>query len=160
MLSSYSPETCTCPSTTTCYHILACRMSLGLAVEDKRSAVNLTRLRIYVQKHVEKKCGRKRPNLPLGRHCWGPSYPLVRMGDNGWWCVWLIHTDTDFDWILPNSLSVFLCCLRDFMISQRFLWKIQWEFRSITFVCSWPSPFAAPTLSPLPTNFRDCVLLL
>ena len=61
MLCSYSPETCTCPSTTTCYHILACRLSLGLKVEDKRSAVNLTQLRRNARKRVEKKCGRRCP---------------------------------------------------------------------------------------------------
>ena len=57
----FPKETCTCPSTTTCYHILACKMSLGMAVEGKRPAVNLTRLRSNARKQVEKKCGRKQP---------------------------------------------------------------------------------------------------
>ena len=57
----FPKETCTCPSTTTCYHILACNLSLGMATDTKRPVVNLTRLRSNARKRVEKKCGRKRP---------------------------------------------------------------------------------------------------
>ena len=57
----FPKETCTCPSTTTCYHILACKLSLGMATDTKRPVVNLTRLRSNARKRVEKKCGRKRP---------------------------------------------------------------------------------------------------
>ena len=57
----YPKETCTCPSTTTCYHILACKLSLGMATDTKRPVVNLTRLRSNARNRVEKKCGRKRP---------------------------------------------------------------------------------------------------
>ena len=56
----FPKETCTCPSTSTCYHILACRMSLGMKVEDNQRTVNLTRLRSNARKRPEKKCGRKR----------------------------------------------------------------------------------------------------
>ena len=57
----FPKETCTCPAASTCYHILACRMSLGMKVEDKQCTVNLTQLRSNARKRPEKKCGRKRP---------------------------------------------------------------------------------------------------
>ena len=43
--------------------VLACKMSKGMAVEGKRPALILIRLRSNARKQVEKKCGWKRPRL-------------------------------------------------------------------------------------------------
>ena len=54
-------ETCTCPSTGRCYHVLAVRMSVGLETIDSQRKVNLTRLRKNTRSKVEKTSGRKVP---------------------------------------------------------------------------------------------------
>ena len=41
----FPKESCTCPSTTTCYHILAAKNSIGIEVKIPYSHWNLTELR-------------------------------------------------------------------------------------------------------------------
>ena len=54
-------ETCTCPSTTSCYHILAPKMSIGMNIEKILSRWNLTEFHRKARCRKEKKSGRKRP---------------------------------------------------------------------------------------------------
>lgn len=53
--------TCTCPSTSSCYHVLAVKLSVGLEDSEAKRKINLTQLRRNVQSRVEKKSGRKAP---------------------------------------------------------------------------------------------------
>ena len=55
-------ETCQCPSTTECYHIIAAKKAIGMSTES-RSKLNFTELRKRSRKRVDKKSGRKRPRL-------------------------------------------------------------------------------------------------
>ena len=58
----FPAETCSCPSTSTCYHIAAARMAVGLHVESsRRKSMNLTQLRKNKRKRADKKSGRKAP---------------------------------------------------------------------------------------------------
>ena len=54
-------ESCTCPSTNTCYHILAARMSIGLIDKSFKKRINLTQLRRNTRPKTQKKSGRKAP---------------------------------------------------------------------------------------------------
>lgn len=55
-------ESCSCPATGTCYHILGVKLSLGLNVSESTTTErNLTRLRKATRSRKEKKTGRKRP---------------------------------------------------------------------------------------------------
>ena len=56
----FPSETCSCPSVTQCYHIIAIKMSLGIS-HEKQTKVNLTRLRMNTRNRNQKKSGRKRP---------------------------------------------------------------------------------------------------
>ena len=56
-------EKCQCPSTNTCYHIIAAKMSIGMDTKDAKGKVNLTQLRKNSRKRVDKKSGRKKPRL-------------------------------------------------------------------------------------------------
>ena len=61
VVTIFPKETCSCPSTTTCYHILAAKMSIRLTEEHQpRRQINLTQLR-KVQKTEGRKSGRKQP---------------------------------------------------------------------------------------------------
>ena len=57
----FPKESCTCPSTGRCYHILAVKMSIGLEDIDSRRKVNLTQLRRNTRSRGQKKSGRKAP---------------------------------------------------------------------------------------------------
>ena len=57
----FPKETCTCPSTSQCYHILAVRMSVGLCDSIHHPKINLTKLRRNTRSRREKKSGRKAP---------------------------------------------------------------------------------------------------
>ena len=57
----FPKESCTCPSTGRCYHILAVKMSIGLEDIDSRRRVNLTQLRRNTRSRSQKKSGRKGP---------------------------------------------------------------------------------------------------
>ena len=53
-------ESCTCPSTKQCYHILAAKMSIGMEDVQSRRRVNLTQLRRNARQRP-KRSGRKAP---------------------------------------------------------------------------------------------------
>jgi hypothetical protein len=53
----FSKESCQCPSTTTCFHILAAKMSIGQEPIEKRPIVNLRLLTKKKRKRVDKKSG-------------------------------------------------------------------------------------------------------
>ena len=57
----FPKETCTCPSTTSCYHILAAKMSIGMNVQTIPSRWILRELRRKARLGKKKKSGRKRP---------------------------------------------------------------------------------------------------
>ena len=57
----FPKESCTCPSTGRCYHILAVKMSIGLEDMDGKQKVNLTQLRRNTRSRSQKKSGRKAP---------------------------------------------------------------------------------------------------
>lgn len=67
----FPKESCTCPSTSRCYHILAVRMSIGLEDLDSKCKVNLTQLRRNTCARREKKSGRKAPRP--GDYCIEPA---------------------------------------------------------------------------------------
>ena len=54
-------ETCSCPATASCYHIVAARRAVGIIGNDKRRVINLTQLRRNKRKRADKTGGRKRP---------------------------------------------------------------------------------------------------
>ena len=58
------PETCSCPSTRTCHHILAAKISAGLPIKEApKDKINLTKLSKNSKKKADKKSGRKKPRL-------------------------------------------------------------------------------------------------
>ncbi|VDI35358.1 Hypothetical predicted protein [Mytilus galloprovincialis] len=54
-------ETCQCPSTTHCYHIIAAKLFIGDEIDSKTKIVNLRRLNRKNLKRNDKKSGRKKP---------------------------------------------------------------------------------------------------
>ncbi|KAK3108798.1 hypothetical protein FSP39_015983 [Pinctada imbricata] len=58
-----NPETCQCPSASTCYHIIAVKMFVGLEIEDKKTEVSLRTLSKRSLKRSDKKSGRKKPRI-------------------------------------------------------------------------------------------------
>ena len=62
VVTLFPRETCSCQSTTTCYHILAAKMSVGVDQQQQsKHRVNLTQLRRNARSRREKKSGRKCP---------------------------------------------------------------------------------------------------
>lgn len=63
-------ESCTCPSSSTCYHVLAVKLSIGIDVPTKKVKVNLSQLHRNTRSRKEKKSGRKvpRPGIHNGYH--------------------------------------------------------------------------------------------
>ncbi len=57
----FPQEYCSCPSTTTCYHILAVKLGLRIPVSKDPRKVNLTQLRWNTRAKNQKRSGRKRP---------------------------------------------------------------------------------------------------
>jgi hypothetical protein len=55
----FPKESCTCPSTSTCYHILAAKMSIGMEPKQSCGRINLTQLRRNTRQRRNKKSGRK-----------------------------------------------------------------------------------------------------
>ncbi len=62
-LKLFPKATCTCPSTSECYHLLAAKMYLGMEDTVKQQKLNLTQLRRNARKRKEKKSGRKAPRI-------------------------------------------------------------------------------------------------
>jgi len=56
----FPKQSCTCPSTGECYHIISAKMSLGMESKQTSTVVNLTQLRKNTRSRKEKKSGRKR----------------------------------------------------------------------------------------------------
>ena len=61
VVTLFPQETCSCPSSGTCYHILAVKMSLGIKESSAPQRKNLAELRRNTRCRKEKKCGRKKP---------------------------------------------------------------------------------------------------
>ena len=61
VVTLFPHETCSCPSSGACYHILAVKMSLGIKESTVPSKQNLAKLRKNSRCRKEKRCGRKRP---------------------------------------------------------------------------------------------------
>ena len=60
----FPTETCQCPSTTRCYHIIAAMKSIGMSIHDKKKrTINLSRLRKRSRKNNDKGMGRKKPRI-------------------------------------------------------------------------------------------------
>ena len=57
----FPSESCTCPLTARCYHILAVRMSVGLEDVSSKRIVDLTQLRRNACGKADKQSGRKAP---------------------------------------------------------------------------------------------------
>ena len=54
-------ESCTCPSSSLCYHIIAAKLSIGMKVQENYRKVNLTKLRHNTKSKKDKISGRKKP---------------------------------------------------------------------------------------------------
>ena len=62
----FPKESCTCPSTSRCYHIMAVRMSIGLdKPDDKPKKINLSLLRKNTRSIKDKTSGRKVPRIEV-----------------------------------------------------------------------------------------------
>ncbi|MCG8048891.1 MAG: Ulp1 family isopeptidase [Candidatus Thiodiazotropha taylori] len=59
----FPTETCQCPSTGRCYHILAARLSINMPDNKKKQIRNLTSLRRKSRPRADKKSGRKKPRI-------------------------------------------------------------------------------------------------
>ena len=58
----FPKQSCTCPATSTCYHILAAKLSIGLETpSSSKQILNLTQLRRNARSRKEKRSGRKCP---------------------------------------------------------------------------------------------------
>ena len=61
VVTIFPQESCSCPSKSGCYHIMAVKMSIGVDLVDKPSTRNLTQLRKNTRSRKDKRSGRKRP---------------------------------------------------------------------------------------------------
>ena len=63
VVTLFPKETCSCPSTSSCYHILAAKMSIGFDYyqQSPKQKLNLTQLRRNARSTGKKRSGRKRP---------------------------------------------------------------------------------------------------
>jgi hypothetical protein len=61
VVTLFPSETCSCPSTGQCYHILAARLCVGMTDSKKYEKLNLTQLKKNTRSRSDKKSGRKRP---------------------------------------------------------------------------------------------------
>ena len=57
----FSKQTCRCPSTSQCYHIVAAKMSIGMSQGIPDEKVNLAQLGRNSRKRLGKKFGNKQP---------------------------------------------------------------------------------------------------
>ena len=56
----FPKETCNCPSTTRCCHIIAAMMSIGMPISKEQKKLNLTQLRWNMRPKNSKRCGTKK----------------------------------------------------------------------------------------------------
>ena len=71
VVAVFPKESCSCPSTNGCYHLLVVKLSLGVQSTNSYSTRNLTRLRTNTRSTKDKRSGRKRPrtkDLDLGKN--------------------------------------------------------------------------------------------
>ena len=62
VVTLFPKKTCSCPSTTECYHILAAKISIGQEEQKEQlRRLNLTQLRRNARSRKDKKSGRKQP---------------------------------------------------------------------------------------------------
>lgn len=57
----FPTQSCSCPSSGCCYHIIAAQMSIGLESGSTQRKINLTQLRRNSRKKSDKTSGRKKP---------------------------------------------------------------------------------------------------
>ena len=72
----YLKESCTCPSTGLCYHIMAVKLSIGMNVSPESRTVNLTQVRRNTRGRKDKTSGRKKPRI--GDYVAAPDSLAVR----------------------------------------------------------------------------------
>jgi hypothetical protein len=60
-VSLFPKEKCQCPSTSTCYHIIAAKLSVGMDDGYRERTYNLSQLRRNSRKRTDKKSGKKQP---------------------------------------------------------------------------------------------------
>ncbi|XP_060607618.1 uncharacterized protein LOC132759787 [Ruditapes philippinarum] len=56
----FPKESCSCPATSRCYHILAAMIAIGMPIPDDKKVFNLTQLRKNCRPKHSKKCGTKK----------------------------------------------------------------------------------------------------
>ena len=61
VVTLFPKQSCTCPSTNECYHILAAKLSIRLACKHEMTTINLSQLIRNARSRKEKKSGRKKP---------------------------------------------------------------------------------------------------
>ena len=61
LVKLFLKPSCSCPSSTLCYHILAAKMSLGINEEAPKHPLNMTQLRRNKRKRGDKTSDRKQP---------------------------------------------------------------------------------------------------
>ena len=63
LVKLYPREPCSCPAMSSCYHIIAAKMAVGMPVSQRPRTLNLAQLRHNKRKRTDKTSGRKRPRL-------------------------------------------------------------------------------------------------
>lgn len=62
VVTLFPNQTCSCPSTGDCYHIVAAKLCVGMPTSTRKGRkLNLTQLRRNTRSRTEKRSGRKRP---------------------------------------------------------------------------------------------------
>jgi len=63
LVKLFPRESCSCPATSSCYHIIAAKMAVGMPFSQRPRKLNLTQLRRNKRKRADKTSGRKRPRF-------------------------------------------------------------------------------------------------
>ena len=58
----FPSDSCSCPATSQCYHILAVKMSIGISIEEDSKKVNLTQLHRNTRSRSEKNQAERLPD--------------------------------------------------------------------------------------------------
>ena len=56
----FPKETCNCPATTRCFHIIAVMMAIGMPISNEKKKLNLTQLRWNMRPKASRQCGTKK----------------------------------------------------------------------------------------------------
>jgi len=107
----YPKENCSCGCKTSCYHIMAVKLSLGIDISTDRKLLNLTSLRKRCRTNVDKTCGRKRPRkMDLDtNNCYEckRSDPVMKSTKTTWKWIGCNHCDKWFhDVCLKENIDV------------------------------------------------------